>query len=576
MLPTGKLLLIAGSGNDRKLFQAGEFKTLVYDPETGNTKLVMTPGDVFCGGHTYLPDGNLLVAGGTRDYEVLQPDATRAGGPVKITNTGTDPMIVTKGAMFVSKKTGKKFRSDAEITIPPVEITKSGKRIPGTRNVWVDSVLPGSAGTVDMFDRYKITSFSTDVSSFLYGDAGPLKIQKKDYSGIRNSYEFNPFTEKYERVGDLEYARWYPTLTGLPDGHVMAFSGLDEAGQILQGQTEEYLPRAKKWIERRDLRQYFATYPAIFSTTRPNTLFYAGANSGYGSPDLGRTPGFWDLTDNTFTKVPGMRDADQLETAGATWAGPVNDQKIMVVGGGGQGESPHSTGRIDIVDLKAAAPRFSPAAMLPDGTRYPSLSQLPGGDVLITGGSRDYRGKGGSDIKKTYIYRVATGKLDEMAEPNVGRDYHSSSVLLPTGQVMTIGSDPLYADAEGTRSGKFEKRLEIYTPNFLFRADGNKVVRPTITAGPEQLNAGEKATFTIGSTDNSVPKIASVRLMFPSAVTHMTDPNQRSVDIGFEQQGSTLRMAIPHDRALLPRGYYMIFLNDVSGVPSIATWVKVV
>lgn len=580
MLPTGKLLLIAGSGNDSAMFKAGTFKTLVYDPVTGNTTMVMTPGDVFCGGHTFLPDGNLLVAGGTRDYEVLAPDATRAGGPVKVTNTGNDPMTIAKGATFVSKKTGKTFRSDAQITVPPAEVNEAGNRVAGSRNVWVDSTLSGAAGIVDVFDRYAIGGFSTDVSTFLYGDAGPLTAQKKDYEGIRESYEFNPFTEKYQRVGDLVYARWYPTLTGMPDGHVMAFSGLDGAGQILQGQTEEYLPKAKKWIERRDLRQYFATYPAIFSTLKPNTLFYAGPSSGYGSPELERKAGLWNLTNNSYRTVPGMRDADMLETAGATWAGPVNDQKVMVVGGGGVGESPRSTGRIDIIDLKDPKPRFRPAAMLPDGTRYPTLSQLPGGDVLITGGSSDYRGKGGSDNKKTYIYRVATGKLDQMADPNVGRNYHSSSVLLPNSQVMTIGSDPLYADAQDTRSGKFEKRLEIYTPYYLFRADGKKVVRPTITTGPDQLRGGEQATFTIGSSSGgataiTAPSIASVRMMFPSAVTHMTDPNQRSVDIPFTQQGNTIRFTAPRNRALMPRGYYMMFVNDAAGVPSIAKWVKV-
>ena len=44
-------------------------------------------------------------------------------------------------------------------------------------------------------------------------------------------------------------------------------------------------------------------------------------------------------------------DPDLLETAGSAWVGPVQDQKVAVVGGGGVGESPRSTARIDVVDL---------------------------------------------------------------------------------------------------------------------------------------------------------------------------------------------------------------------------------
>ena len=34
LLRTGKVLLIAGSGNDREQFDAGEFETLLWDPKT--------------------------------------------------------------------------------------------------------------------------------------------------------------------------------------------------------------------------------------------------------------------------------------------------------------------------------------------------------------------------------------------------------------------------------------------------------------------------------------------------------------------------------------------------------------
>ncbi|MGW7195069.1 galactose oxidase-like domain-containing protein [Streptomyces chryseus] len=68
LLHTGKVLLIAGSGNDRDAFAAGTFKSSVLDPVTGRYTDIPTPSDFFCAGHVQLPDGRVLVVGGNKDY----------------------------------------------------------------------------------------------------------------------------------------------------------------------------------------------------------------------------------------------------------------------------------------------------------------------------------------------------------------------------------------------------------------------------------------------------------------------------------------------------------------------------
>ncbi len=65
LLHTGKVLLVAGSGNDKATFDAGTFKTSVWDPASNTFSSVSTPWDAFCAGHAFLPDGRLLVSGGT-------------------------------------------------------------------------------------------------------------------------------------------------------------------------------------------------------------------------------------------------------------------------------------------------------------------------------------------------------------------------------------------------------------------------------------------------------------------------------------------------------------------------------
>ncbi|MET9389881.1 galactose oxidase-like domain-containing protein [Streptomyces sp. NPDC006624] len=68
VLPGGKVLLIAGSGNDESMFEAGTFTSAVYDPADGSYKIIPTPKDMFCAGHVQLQDGRVLIMSGNKGY----------------------------------------------------------------------------------------------------------------------------------------------------------------------------------------------------------------------------------------------------------------------------------------------------------------------------------------------------------------------------------------------------------------------------------------------------------------------------------------------------------------------------
>lgn len=68
LLRDGRILVIAGSGNDEGHFRAGEFTTHVWNPTTGAMVQVPTPEDMFCAGHVTLPDGRVLIQGGTKEW----------------------------------------------------------------------------------------------------------------------------------------------------------------------------------------------------------------------------------------------------------------------------------------------------------------------------------------------------------------------------------------------------------------------------------------------------------------------------------------------------------------------------
>ncbi|MDN5857136.1 MAG: kelch motif-containing protein [Pseudonocardia sp.] len=575
LLPTGKLLIIAGSGNEQAQFDAGTFRTLVYDPATGATKLVPTPVDMFCAGHAFLPNGNLLVAGGTLRYELLPPAVKFAAGAMTVKNENPDKgHEFPEGTEFVSPD-GRKYKATNAFTLPPAAKVPVNPRRPSggagvasETTVFVESETAGPAGVTDTPAQYSITGLTGLDANNLYGLAQQLNLEKQDFQGIADTFEFDPVAEEYVRVDDMNYKRWYPTLVGLPDGKVLSVSGLDGVGQILPGQNEVYDPVTKEWTEREDLFQYFPTYPALFQTAKPGVLFYSGSNAGYGPADKGRVPGFWDLETNTLTPVEGLRDPDLMETSGSAFAGPVQDQKVIVVGGGGVGESPRSTARIDVIDLDAENPVFTPGPDLPAPTRYPNVVQLPDDTLLISNGSRDYRGKGASWNYLASIYHPDTNTLTPAADPTVGRDYHSEGILLPTGQVMTLGGNALFRYPENLKPAEFEKRLEIYTPAYLFRT-----TRPTIGEAPATVRLGE--TMTVTTPDAA--RIAKARLMRPSAATHVTDLEQRSVALDITKgPDGTLALAVPKQDTIALPGFYMLFLVDDKGVPSEAKWVQVV
>jgi hypothetical protein len=197
--------------------------------------------------------------------------------------------------------------------------------------------------------------------------------------------------------------------------------------------------------------------------------------------------------------------------------------------------------------------------------RYPSVIDLPNDQVLIAGGSSDYRGRNGSDVLAASLYDPAANTMTAAAPPHIGRNYHSEALLLPDGSVLSLGSDPLYGDAKNETAGTFEQRFEIYRPPYFF-TEGE---RPKIVQAPETFRRGT-AVNVKASGD-----ITAARLIRPSAVTHVTDTEQRSVALGLQRTADGVRLSLDANRNLTPSGWYMLFLMDRNGKPSTASWVLV-
>lgn len=78
-LHDGRVLLLAGSGNDYQAFAAGSFKAAVWSPDSGSFREIGVPEDMFCSGHVTLPDGKVLIQGGTAAYAGTPSSAAYRG-----------------------------------------------------------------------------------------------------------------------------------------------------------------------------------------------------------------------------------------------------------------------------------------------------------------------------------------------------------------------------------------------------------------------------------------------------------------------------------------------------------------
>jgi hypothetical protein len=481
LMHNGNVLLAAGSGNDPNSFAAGTFTSAVYNPAKGTFQVIPTPDDFFCAGHVQLPDGKVLILGGTHAYPAAN----------------------------------------------------------------------GSHG----------------------------------FEGVNTSYVFNPATNTYQRVNNLNVGRWYPSATELGNGDVISFGGLTATGdgtpvtdyfKYNPGSTSDgaWLP-ANKIDENGNS---WGLYPAMI-LMQNGSLFYTGSHV-FGS-NIKSKSDIYNISHildpgvpAPLIEVPGLQDdpgvmgKDMMDQSMSVLLPPAQSQKVLVAGGGDNLYLIPATRLTDLIDLSAANPKYVPGPLLPQGTlsngqlepasegkMHISLVLLPNGMVFETGGGLLNRE---DPVYEASMYNPATNKFTPgMAADPVPRGYHSSAFLLPDGRVMAIGNNP------GT--GAFDLRISVYTPPYLFQG-----ARPQITSLATPY-------WTYGSTQRITvnQKITSAELISPASVTHSSDPNQRFVALPLTVNGTSIGLNVTTNPDIAPPGWYMLFVTNANGVPSVAKWVHV-
>ena len=389
------------------------------------------------------------------------------------------------------------------------------------------------------------------------------------FRGRTDATVFDVHTQQWSFVKGMTHGRWYPTLIALGDGRVLAATGLTEDFAEPHNQTlEVYSAATNTW----ELHHFFPDFPGLplyahlFLLADGRILF----DGGRMDDEMPVDPCLIDITKQPVhtVPVPGGTGGGMRNQSASVMMPPAQEQRVMLMGGG-PAQKPNKTDAIDnvdIVDLKDAHPHFVPAAPLNLPRLHLNAVLLPDRTILVTGGSLKQEDQPLARLQSE-MYDPLTDMWTLTAACTVPRLYHSTALLLPDGRVVTAGGNPEGGThVQWDQDPEEEMRLEIFSPPYLFKG-----LRPSINAAPEQWTYGQVVEITS-------PQAGTLRwahLIRNGVTTHSFDTNQRLVDLPIDSQtNGIVRVSVTQNPNIAPPGWYMLFIVDHNGVPSVARWIR--
>jgi hypothetical protein len=375
------------------------------------------------------------------------------------------------------------------------------------------------------------------------------------FYGIRTTTIFDPARERFIQVQDMANGRWYPTNTALGDGGTATFGGYNETGGT--NRTVEIYDVPTGWSP-----EYRAPFqPPLYPWLHllPNgRLFYSGATTTSHSFDPATATWTLGLADTIYRAERTYGSSVLLPLLPERSYAP----RVMIMGG----TLNPATATAEIIDLSQATPRWRSLPSMAAARTDMNAVLLPNGKVLAIGGSGRHN-VASTASRDAQIFDPVTETWSSAGTQAFARLYHSVALLLPDATVWSAGSNP----TEGT----YERRMEIYSPPYLFTTNASGAVvpapRPTITAVPATV--GYNAAFRVDTPDAT--DIASIALIRLGSSTHGFDMEQRMVGLGFTTgPAGSLLVTSPPNVNVAPPGYYMLFLLNRRGVPSVARFVQ--
>ena len=386
--------------------------------------------------------------------------------------------------------------------------------------------------------------------------------------------------KKFSLSKNLNFKRWYGSVVITGDEKMFMFGGVDRVNWDLSTTPEmidlKNIDQGWQILEQSESNDLFGIkdarewhYPRAFLTSDGNIVgisynktWVMDVNNNYRVSKTGEIPlvkgGISNVLEHSNPNFNDIKkDNLKLLTIGSA-VGASNSvvmiakDKVLVFGGKQIGEEYSPSNKVFLIDFSNSfLPQIKELKSMNFARSEQNATIMPDGNIFINGG-HSYNEHEFS-VMTPEIYNPATQTTEEMSNSYFRRNYHSTSLLLPDGRILTAGGDVWNA--------------EIFYPPYLFTKDlNNKTVlakRPEIMSLKKDIKRGETIDIDVNG------EVSKVSLISTGSTTHAQGSESKFRDIDFTKvSNDKIEIKLDSNSNNLQNGTYLLFVLNSKGTPS--------
>lgn len=377
---------------------------------------------------------------------------------------------------------------------------------------------------------------------------GDGRVGSSHNTGLSDVNVFNSddLSLKASEVGDMHFARWYPTMVSLPTGQIIILGGRDQNGRGIS--TPEIFTPGEGWRKLDGAEDGGVGsgwwYPKAWLNNEGEVVYFTSNSRKIMALDPSGSGDVRQIGELPFS-IANDASAVMYESG-----------KILIM---------DNTKHMWIVDINGPEPVFKQTQSLDSDRNWADMTVMADGKILINGGTSKGNSEADANLQAA-IWDPDTGQITYADSQTQSRLYHSTSVMLADGTILSTG---------GGAAGSAEVNhldAEIYKPPYLYDKDGNLADRPVITGAPEELVPGE--SFTISVDDAS--SIAKLTFVKNGAATHSFNMGTKIIELEHTLNADgTITAILPENANEVTAGSWMLFAWNDEGVPAKAAIIAV-
>lgn len=363
---------------------------------------------------------------------------------------------------------------------------------------------------------------------------------------VRTVKRYDPATDRWEVLPEMNEERWYPTLVRLPDERLLACGGGQRPDASRTATCEIFDPATRAWV-----RTGSMALPTEYS---PSALLLDGdiLTTWWPPQRFDLESGTWRATGEMVQRDRGFPDHSDHTLI------LLEDGTALAVGY--EGAVGSMTELYDPV-AETWELRASPEVIRSQA----EVVLLPDGRVLVAGGTYESgpaTPNAFGEVPNADLYDPARDRWRSVAPMAMAREYHAMTLLVPDGRVVVTSGT-----GDQARGPALDASVEAFEPPYLFRGPRPVIEDVSTTTlargGPLEVRFSQTRAPT------------SLVLMGTGAVTHWVDAGvSRVLRLRPEVEAGSARVTLPATAVELPAGYYLLFVM-VDDIPSEGRIVRV-